>query len=129
MTRRTLIAIVDDDQAVRRAIGRMVTSVGLASEGFASAEEFLSRPPDANPNCLVLDLGLPGMSGLELQRQLASDDDRTPVVVITGSDSSESRASALRAGAIAFLVKPLQEEALLAAIRSAIGSADAFQRE
>ena len=127
MTRRTLIAIVDDDQAVRRAIGRMVMSVGLASEGFASAEEFLSRPADANPNCLVLDLGLPGMSGLELQRQLASA--RTPIVVITGRDSSESRASALRAGAIAFLVKPLQEEALLAAIRSAIGSADAIQRE
>lgn len=127
MTRRTLIAIVDDDQAVRRAIGRMVMSVGLASEGFASAEEFLSRPVDANPNCLVLDLGLPGMSGLELQRQLASA--RTPIVVITGRDNSESRATALRAGAIAFLVKPLQEEALLAAIRSAIGSADAIQRE
>lgn len=129
MTRRTLIAIVDDDQAVRRAIGRMVMSVGLASEGFASAEEFLSRPSNANPNCLVLDLGLPGMSGLELQRQLATDDDRTPIVVITGRDNSESRASALRAGAIAFLVKPLQEEALLAAIHSAIGSADAIRRE
>ena len=68
-----------------------------------------------------------GPVGLELQRQLASA--RTPIVVITGRDNSESRASALRAGAIAFLVKPLQEEALLAAIRSAIGSADAIQSE
>jgi FixJ family two-component response regulator len=124
VNRRRLIAIVDDDTAVRRAICRIITSAGLASEGFSSAEEFLSHSWDESPNCLILDLGLPGMSGLELQRLLAADHDQIPIVFITGRDNSESRDLALRAGAIAFLVKPLKEEALLGAIRSAIGASD-----
>jgi FixJ family two-component response regulator len=120
VTKRSLVAIVDDELPVREAIRRLVSSAGLESEGFSSAEEFLQRSSDDIPDCLILDVYLPGMSGLELQRQLATDHDRTPIVFITAHNDPGSRALALQAGAIAFLPKPFKEEALFEAIRSAI---------
>jgi FixJ family two-component response regulator len=121
VTKHSLVAVVDDELPVRQAIRRLVSSVGLKSEGFSSAEEFLQRSSDDIPDCLILDVYLPGMSGLELQRRLAADHDRTPIVFITAHNDPGSRALALQAGAIAFLSKPFKEEALFEAIRSAIG--------
>lgn len=120
VTKPSLVAVIDDDAAVRQAICRLVMSAGLEAESFSSAEEFLRRSSDGTPDCLILDLCLPGMSGLELQRELAADHNRTPIVFITAHDDAGSRALALRAGAIAFLSKPVKEEALFEAIRAAI---------
>ena len=118
-----LVAIVDDEKVVRRAIGRLVGSAGLQSETFSSAEDFLRAFPNRGPDCLVLDLRLPGMSGLELQQQLAANHNRTPIVFVSAHDDPDTRAQALKAGAVAFLAKPFKEEALLEAIRSATESA------
>lgn len=120
MAERTLVAIVDDEKAVRRAIGRLVMSAGLESEAFSSAEEFLQSYPNRSPDCLILDLCLPGMSGLELQHRLAADHNRTPVVFVSAHDDPECRARALQGGAIAFFAKPFKDDALLEAIHSAI---------
>jgi FixJ family two-component response regulator len=118
---RSLVAIVDDEKVVRRAIGRLVMSDGLQFQTFASAEEFLQSSTDASVSCLILDLRLPGMSGLELQQRLAADHNRTPIVFVSAHDDPESRATALGAGAVAFLAKPFKDDVLLQAVRSAMG--------
>lgn len=117
---RRVVAIVDDEKAVCRAIGRLVTSAGLKSEIFSSAEEFLRSCRERQPDCLILDLSLPGMSGLELQQQLATDRCRTPIVVVSAHDDPLSRSQALQGGAVAFLGKPFDDEALLQAVHSAM---------
>jgi len=115
-----VVAIVDDEKAVCRAIGRLVTSAGFKSEIFSSAEEFLRSCRERQPDCLILDLSLPGMSGLELQQQLATDRCRTPIVVVSAHDDPLSRSQALQGGAVAFLGKPFDDEALLQAVHSAM---------
>lgn len=117
-----VVAIVDDEKAVCRAIGRLVTSAGFKSEIFSSAEEFLRSCRERQPDCLILDLSLPGMSGLELQQQLATDRCRTPIVVVSAHDDPLSRSQALQGGAVAFLGKPFDDEALLQAVHSAMKS-------
>ena len=117
---RRVVAIVDDEKAVCRAIGRLVTSAGFKSEIFSSAEEFLRSCRERQPDCLILDLSLPGMSGLELQQQLATDRCRTPIVVVSAHDDPLSRSQALQGGAVAFLGKPFDDEALLQAVHSAM---------
>ena len=117
---RRVVAIVDDEKAVCRAIGRLVTSAGFKSEIFSSAEEFLRSCRERQPDCLILDLSLPGMSGLELQQQLATDRCRTPIVVVSAHDDPLSRLQALQGGAVAFLGKPFDDEALLQAVHSAM---------
>ena len=117
---RRVVAIVDDEKAVCRAIGRLVTSAGFKSEIFSSAEEFLRSCRERQPDCLILDLSLPGMSGLELQQQLATDRCRTPIVVVSAHDDTLSRSQALQGGAVAFLGKPFDDEALLRAVHSAM---------
>lgn len=113
-----LITIVDDDRLVRRAVLRLVKSVGVEVHGFASAEEFLQADSLYDPDCLILDIGLPGMSGLELQRWLI-ETGRTPkIIFVTARDEVEVRAQALQAGAFAFLGKPFRDEVLLQAIRT-----------
>ena len=119
MPEPAMIAIVDDEQSVRRALGRLVKSIGLQAETFCSAEEFLESSADQNPRCLILDLRLPGISGLELQRQLARSEQRLPIIFISAHDDAESRAQALGAGAIAFISKPFRDDLLLDAIHSA----------
>jgi FixJ family two-component response regulator len=117
-----LLAVVDDDADVRVALTRLVSSAGFAVETFASGEEFLRSIEDHEPACVVLDLHMPEMSGFDVQGALASGHAAVPVIIITGHHTSESRARAIKLGAKAYLVKPVDDEALLAAIDSAMGN-------
>jgi FixJ family two-component response regulator len=114
------VLIIDDDESVRRALRRLVRSVGLKAESHATAEEFLRAPEKPAPGCLVLDVHLPGLSGLELQQYLATKGRRIPIVFITAYVEENIRERALRAGAVAFLYKPFEEQALLDAIAIAL---------
>jgi FixJ family two-component response regulator len=114
------IAVVDDDESVREALENLISSVGFEVRLFASAEAFLDSDAPLKTDCAVLDLGLPGISGFELQRKLAADGLRIPVIIITALGDDKSRTEADTAGAIAFLKKPFKEEELLAAIDSAL---------
>ena len=114
------IAVVDDDESVRQGLANLISSVGYEAELYASAEEFLASPEAGGAACLVLDLRMPGMSGLELQRRLAAHSGGPPVIIITAHGDDEARAEALAAGAVAFLNKPFKEETLLGAISSAL---------
>ena len=114
------IAVVDDDESVRQGLANLISSVGYETELYASAEEFLARPEAVDAACLVLDVRMPGMSGLELQRRLAVHSSAPPVIIITANSHDETRAEALAAGAVAFLNKPFKEETLLGAIKSAL---------
>jgi FixJ family two-component response regulator len=118
-----VITIVDDDDSVRESLARLVRSVGFTVMVFGSAEEFLSAGQGLNADCLILDIRMPGMSGLELQRELSASDRDLPVIFITahGSDP-EVRARALGAGAVDYLIKPLNEEEVLKAIDAALNS-------
>jgi FixJ family two-component response regulator len=116
-----LISIVDDDDSVREALLGLVRSVGFAASTFASAEEFVNSDQLGNADCLILDVCMPGMSGIELQRQLVADRCAVPVIFITAHEDEGLRAQALRGGAEAVLIKPFSEEALLNAIHSALG--------
>lgn len=116
-----LLAVVDDDADVRLALGRLVSSAGFAVETFASGAEFLRAIEDQEPDCLVLDLHMPEMSGFDVQDALAVGHASMPVIVITGHDTPESHARAVRLGAKAYLCKPVNDEALLAAIGTAMG--------
>ena len=116
----TLLAVVDDDADVRVALTRLVSSAGFAVETYACGAEFLQSIDDHEPDCLVLDLHMPDMSGFDVQGALVVRHAAVPVVVITGHDTPEARARALKLGAKSYLCKPVNDEALLAAIGSAI---------
>jgi FixJ family two-component response regulator len=116
-----LLAVVDDDADVRVALTRLVSSAGLAVETFASGAEFLRSVQDHEPDCVLLDLHMPEMSGFDVQAALARGHPAVPVVVMTGHDTPESRARAVRMGAKVYLRKPVDDEALLVAIGDAIG--------
>ncbi len=115
-----IIAIVDDDPSVRRGLERLIRSVGWKAETFASAQEFLARPRTEAPSCLVLDLQLPDLSGLDLQKRMAEAGLETPIVFLTGHGDIPASAQAMKAGAIEFLTKPVDEQDLLKAIQEAI---------
>ena len=119
----TLLAVVDDDEDVRVALARLVSSAGLAVEAFASGAAFLRSVADHEPECVVLDLHMPGMSGFDVQGALAVAHAGVPVVIITGHDTPEARTRALQLGAKAYLCKPVDGEALLSAIGGAIDRA------
>jgi FixJ family two-component response regulator len=113
-----VICVIDDEESVRRALKRLLRSEGLGVRVFDSAEEFLNS--DRDQACiLVLDIRMPGMSGLELQERLAEEGFTRPIIFITAHDDEETRTAALEGGASAFLVKPFEGNALLAAIRDA----------
>jgi FixJ family two-component response regulator len=116
----TLLAVVDDDEDVRVALTRLVSSAGFAVETFASGAAFLRSIEDHEPDCLVLDLHMPEISGFDVQASLGVAHATVPVVVITGHDTPESHARAFQLGAKAYLCKPVNDEALLAAIGTAI---------
>ena len=118
-TARPLVFVVDDDVSVRESLELLIVKAGWRPEAFASAEEFLVRPRDSVPSCLVLDVGLPDLDGLELQRRMASRPE-LPVIFITGRGDIPMTVQAMRAGAVEFLTKPFRMEALLSAIHSAI---------
>jgi FixJ family two-component response regulator len=125
----SVIFVVDDDKSVRDSLRRLLASVGMTVEAFASAQAFLDAPrPDA-PACLVLDVRLPGPSGLELQRELARRGDPLPIVFLTGHGDIPMSVRAMKAGAAEFLTKPFRESDLLAAIRQAIERDRAGRRE
>jgi len=115
-----LVAIVDDDPSVRRGLQRLIRSAGWKVETFASAQEFLARPSGISPSCLVLDLQLPGLSGLDLQQRMADLGLDIPVVFLTGQGNIPASVKAMKAGAIEFLTKPVDEQNLLKAIEEAI---------
>jgi len=117
---QALIAIVDDEESVREALQSLLKSMGLKAEGFASAEEFLQSARLPDTACIILDVRMPGMGGLELQRQLTADQRRIPLIFITAHGDEATRARALQAGAVDFLTKPFSEEALLTAVQSAL---------
>jgi FixJ family two-component response regulator len=117
-----LISVVDDDHSVRESLSSLIRSVGLAVKVFGSAEEFIASDDVGKTDCLILDVRMPGMSGLELQRLLASSHPHLPVVLITAHGSDEEmRSRALKDGAADYLSKPLSEETVLGAIQKALG--------
>jgi FixJ family two-component response regulator len=114
------ILVVDDDGPVRKALGRLFRAAGYEVELLTSAEEYLAREPPEPPACLVLDMRMPGMTGLELQRLVGGTPRCPPIVFVTGHADEEARGQAFAAGAIAVLQKPLDEEILLDAIKIAL---------
>jgi FixJ family two-component response regulator len=115
-----IVFVVDDDRSVRDALRRLITSVGMTVEVFATAQAFLSAPRRDAPGCLVLDVRLPGLSGLDLQRELASTNTTLPIIFLTGHGDIPMSVRAMKAGAIEFLTKPFREQDLLDPIRHAI---------
>lgn len=119
-TPRAAVFVVDDDASVREALRSLLRSAGFGVETFASAQEFLARTPSDLPGCLVLDVGLPDLSGLELQQRMAAMNREIPIVFITGQGDVPTSVRAMKAGAVEFLTKPFGERDLLDAIRQAI---------
>ena len=116
-----VISVVDDDESLRRSVGNFLRSVGFRVETFASAEDFLRSARRERTGCLVLDVRMTGMSGLDLLRHLAAGNVRVPAVVLTAHGDEEIRQRCLGAGAVAFLDKPFHAEALLDAVQTALG--------
>ena len=115
-----LVAIVDDDDLMRSALQGMLKSVGLPSQSFASAEEFLRSGQQEQTACLITDIRMPGMSGLELQAKLNAEHCRIPTIFITAHGDTKMRMQALRAGAVEFLAKPFDDEVLLESVQAAL---------
>jgi RNA polymerase sigma factor (sigma-70 family) len=120
MTRAFVVFVVDDDPSVRSSLKFLLSSVGLQVESFESAETFLQRKPPDAPSCLVLDVRLRGLSGLDFQRELAARDIRIPIVFVTGHGDIPMSVRAMKAGAIEFLTKPYRDQDLLDAVRVAL---------
>jgi FixJ family two-component response regulator len=117
---KAIVFVVDDDLSVREGLERLLRAVGWKVETFASAQEFLAHQKENIPSCLVLDVGLPGLSGLELQKQIMEANREIPIVFITGHKDVPTSVRAMKAGAVEFLVKPFSEQDLLDAIEQAI---------
>ena len=115
-----IIAVVDDDPSVREGLSSLIQSAGWRAETFASAQEFLARPRAEVASCLLLDLQLPGLSGLDLQKRMAEVGLEIPIVFLTGHGNIPASVKAMKAGAVEFLTKPFDEEELLQAIQEAI---------
>lgn len=115
-----IVFIVDDDISVRESLELLIRSEGWQAETFTSAQEFLDRPKAPVPSCIVLDIGLPGLNGLELQRNLAAEQMAMPIIFITGCGDVPRSVQAMKAGAVDFLTKPFNDEGLLSAVRQAI---------
>ena len=117
-----IVAIVDDDALMRAALHGLLKSAGLVAQAFASAEEFLRSGHQHDTACLITDIRMPGMSGLELQAQLNADRCRIPTIFITAHGDTKMRMQAMRAGAVEFLAKPFNDEALIESVRAAMQS-------
>jgi len=115
-----IVFVVDDDVSVRESLELLIKFAGWQPETFSSAEEFLARPRSLTPSCLVLDVSLPDLNGLELQKLIAGDRSDMPIIFITGHGDVPMTVQAMKAGAIEFLMKPFDDEVLLSAIRNAI---------
>jgi FixJ family two-component response regulator len=117
-----LVAIVDDDDSMRSALQGLLRALGVPARTFASAEEFLNSGQQHQTACLIADIRMPGMSGLELQARLNAEHCRIPTIFITAHGDEKMRMQALRAGAVEFLAKPFDDEALLESVRAALDS-------
>ena len=117
---RSMVFVVDDDQSVREALSSLIRSVGLDVETYASAHEYLRRPPQQSPSCLVLDVRMPGLSGLDLQRELAHQGREIPIIFVTAHGDIPMTVKAMKAGAAEFLSKPFRDQDLLDAICQAL---------
>ena len=115
-----IVFVVDDDVSVRESLELLIRCAGWQAETFASAQEFLSRPRVIAPSCLVLDVNLPGLNGLDLQKRVAADRTDMPIIFITGYGDVPMTVQAMKAGAVEFLTKPFSDDVLLGAIRNAI---------
>ena len=115
-----LVAIVDDDDSMRSALHGLLQSADLPAQAFSSAEEFLNSGQQHQISCLIADIRMPGMSGLELQAQLNTQRCRIPIIFITAHGDEKMRMQALRAGAVEFMAKPFNDEALLESVRAAL---------
>ena len=124
-----LVFVVDDDPSVRKSLARLVATAGHRVEAFASAREFLARPLPDGPCCLVLDVRMPGLTGLALQEALATAGRQLSIVFITGYGDVATTVKAMRGGALDVLTKPVNDRALLGAIERALGRARRLQRE
>jgi FixJ family two-component response regulator len=117
-----LVAIVDDDESMRIALHGLLRAVGVPAQAFASAETFLESGQQHETACLIADIRMPGISGLELQAKLNAERCRIPTIFITAHGDSEMRMQALRAGAVEFLTKPFDDEVLLESVHAALAS-------
>jgi len=117
---KPIVFVVDDDVSVRESLELLIKFAGWQPETFASAKEFLARPRTATPSCLVLDVSLPDLNGLELQKLIATDRLDMPIIFVTGHGDVPMTVQAMKAGAVEFLTKPFDDEVLLSAIRHAI---------
>jgi FixJ family two-component response regulator len=124
-----LVFVVDDDASVRKSLGRLIKTAGYETEGFASVGEFLARRPYDGPCCLVLDVRMPGLTGLDLQEALRAAGQRLSIVFITGFRDVPVSVKAMKGGAVDFLTKPVDESVLLAAIRQAVARTQADRRQ
>jgi FixJ family two-component response regulator len=117
---KPIVFVVDDDVSVRESLALLIRSAGWQPETFASAQEFLSHPRVLVPSCLILDITLPGLNGLELQKRVALDRTDMPIIFITGYGDIPITVQAMKAGAVEFLTKPYRDDVLLSAIRQAL---------
>ena len=119
MSEARVISVIDDDESVRNAVRSLLRSLGYRVAVFASGEDFMGSEHLDDTACLIIDVRMPGMSGLDLQRRLLAASRRIPIIFITGLDDDDARRQALDAGALAFLRKPFREQTLMDAVRSA----------
>jgi len=115
-----LISIVDDDDAIRHSLEDLIRSIGFRTQGFPSAESFLSSTEVPSTACLILDVRMPGVNGLDVQRNISAAKLRVPIIFITAHADSDAREQALKAGAVAFLYKPFRDQDLVEAIALAL---------
>lgn len=115
-----LVRVVDDDESVRRSVGELLRSVGFSVAAYSSAQDFLAMDPPGAPGCLVLDVQLPGLTGLDLQRELLGTERALPIVFLTGLGDIPMSVRAIKSGAVEFLTKPFDTRSLLEAVRHAI---------
>jgi FixJ family two-component response regulator len=120
MQTTTMVFVVDDDISVRESLEALLRTAGWSVETFVSAQEFLARPPVLVPNCLVLDVALPGLNGLDLQKRVAVERPGMPIIFITGQGDIPMTVQAMKAGAVEFLTKPFKNDVLLLSVRNAV---------
>ena len=118
--RAKVVAIVDDDELIRESLGGLMKAAGFPAVTFASGEEFLNSGEQENTACLIVDIRMQGMSGLELQSKLSKDDRRIPIIFITAHSDENTRMQALRAGAVKFLTKPVDKGVVIDSVRTAL---------
>lgn len=119
-TTGAFVAVVDDDKSFLQSVGRLLRSVGYAVKTFGSARDFLAVLPESTPQCLVLDIQMPEMTGLELQERLTAQGSNVPIIFVTAYDSPDTRERAHQGGSVGFILKPLDKQALLNAVANAV---------